>query len=1096
MDNNNNEQPGVAQKVSKLGKLAKYGISIARTFTGTGTPIDWKNTAIVLLPAAFGVTLLSVIFIYAMVAGPVGAIKDGVHGVVQNVGEWFNKLGNFLTFNGFVDDETKFANTLYDTYEKYYNDNICIDDTAISAVLVYKYMTSTDVEAGNETNIEDEENISGEQTVTGEEIDYDEMTSKIKGLAKKQIYNNSLSNADFLAYLRTSSKATEEERQKMNTTSSSSSSGTSAVPGQKYASTKYNLTDDQLLQIASLAQQEQGSAEGAAAEASLMANRFELFGSGTGADGLLNYVRTSGWFANAGSHMDARNASDEVIAAVRDVLVNGNRTLPLYVDEHDCVDCCHLGACVNAGSNNGTPIDVNDKSQYQSGVTILYNTAGATYTFFSFPTETSDPFGYTEQALNRAQELGVTPESNGAISDSSSTTSTTLSTSSVPENTSAPASTPANVEVIDIPENLGNIHTYTRWDDWNWAYDAGDIIKELGGQNYTGGGYIGANDYGMVTYGQWYAAATTSTFGEVGDMVFFIQDDGSVFPVMIADEKSQEYVAWDNNPANKWGHNEGASIVEFEIMSGSDAEADGGNVLGPNKEFDHYITRAVNVGSAYEHPEYINDVQAALAAANLSGSTFIDVGSVTTSGTNANTNIPLSTSSTQVCPGSLEYFRPTNEEIESTDYTKGFIYKYYKDLFEGYEGVKLNYAVENLIREIYDYKESLESTVYEHFKAGTSSTTLACNITGEFQSWRQYDPEWGSIPLGTSSNTIKSAGCYATSVAILIAKSGTKLEIDNFNPGVFVEHLNANGGFDNGDEFANSEASWQAIAPNWEHEATNVPLTGSREEKTAQLKEAIDSGLYVMVRVKQHPSQHWIAIDRIEGDTVYIIDPASDRTKLWDDGEYTVENTVCYSSFKAIDSAATPISSSGVCAPASGEYRYYNQGPVDEGVPDSERVYFGTYVVPCRGVTLNDVGCSQMSLAIIASGVVSSDITPITVADAYCAVGINTAVSTDMIVQETLMQKLGMVATKLFDEGDSRDQQKAKLQDIVNKGYPVLLNVTNHYVAVIPGSDGKIKLMDPGSFEKTKEYTIDELAQVTWNGATTWRNAYYFTKRS
>ncbi len=160
---------------------------------------------------------------------------------------------------------------------------------------------------------------------------------------------------------------------------------------------KYNLSDSQLSNLASICYREQGSVEGAAAEASLMANLFELKGGGygTGADGLYNYVHNSGWFN--GNNMDGETSDAEVIAAVKTVLVDGKRTLPGYIDEHDCIDCGSYGHDIIGASNNGQSFDPMDKSQYQSHVTVLNNKYGSTYTFYSFPTATSDPFGYTSE---------------------------------------------------------------------------------------------------------------------------------------------------------------------------------------------------------------------------------------------------------------------------------------------------------------------------------------------------------------------------------------------------------------------------------------------------------------------------------------------------------------------------------------------------------------------------------------------------------------------------------------------------------------------------------------------------------------------------
>ncbi len=151
----------------------------------------------------------------------------------------------------------------------------------------------------------------------------------------------------------------------------------------------YNLTETELIKIASLCQQEQGTAKGAAAEASLMANRFEMYGSKFSS--VYDYARNSGWFAKAGTYMDKMNATDAVIEAVRNVLIYGKRTLPGYIDEHDCFS--DLKSC----TNNGVGITITNRSQYKQFVTIINNVYGSKYTFYCFPTSSSDPFGYISE---------------------------------------------------------------------------------------------------------------------------------------------------------------------------------------------------------------------------------------------------------------------------------------------------------------------------------------------------------------------------------------------------------------------------------------------------------------------------------------------------------------------------------------------------------------------------------------------------------------------------------------------------------------------------------------------------------------------------
>lgn len=172
-----------------------------------------------------------------------------------------------------------------------------------------------------------------------------------------------------------------------NTGSLTSKTGTNSF-------TKYNLTEDQVLQLARVCVQEQGSPKGAAAEASLMANLFELKGSsfGTGADGLYNYVKTSGWFANAESHMNSGDVSDEILNVVKSVLIDGKRTIPGYIDEHDMIS--DIASAVTEGSS----FSPSERNQYQQFKTKIKNVYGSEYTFYSFPDENSDPFGYTSEA--------------------------------------------------------------------------------------------------------------------------------------------------------------------------------------------------------------------------------------------------------------------------------------------------------------------------------------------------------------------------------------------------------------------------------------------------------------------------------------------------------------------------------------------------------------------------------------------------------------------------------------------------------------------------------------------------------------------------
>ena len=150
-----------------------------------------------------------------------------------------------------------------------------------------------------------------------------------------------------------------------------------------YESPTYDMSMEQLEGIASLCQQEQYTLEGSAAEASLMANRYELYGQNYSS--LYSYIKNNGWFANADYYMNnTSNLQKDVLEIVRQVLIEGKRTLPRYIDSHDCLSDISM---INTG-------DADCQIDYEKDETKIYNVYGSNYYFYDFP-GTSDPFGYT-----------------------------------------------------------------------------------------------------------------------------------------------------------------------------------------------------------------------------------------------------------------------------------------------------------------------------------------------------------------------------------------------------------------------------------------------------------------------------------------------------------------------------------------------------------------------------------------------------------------------------------------------------------------------------------------------------------------------------
>ena len=251
----------------------------------------------------------------------------------------------------------------------------------IVSIIENTFSASLDYQSclANVSNIEYYENLEKEREEQAEKDKRDELLQQAEKYKQEQaeLVKNNLANA------------------------SSSTSGGGSV-GQKY-----NLTDTELENLAKVCQREQGSAIGAAAEASLMANRYELeiikeskWKNGS----IYDYVMNSGWWApaNKGTYKSVDLKSD-VLSAVREVLIDGQRTLPFYVDEHDWVG--DLEKIVTNGKTYTSRSAFENHSNYVQNSTVIYNKMGAVYTYYTHPTSSSDPFGYTSSAKKRIDGL-------------------------------------------------------------------------------------------------------------------------------------------------------------------------------------------------------------------------------------------------------------------------------------------------------------------------------------------------------------------------------------------------------------------------------------------------------------------------------------------------------------------------------------------------------------------------------------------------------------------------------------------------------------------------------------------------------------------
>ena len=183
----------------------------------------------------------------------------------------------------------------------------------------------------------------------------------------------------------------------------------------------FNPSDEQLLKFTRISYSEQGNDAGAAAEMSLILNKYYLSGHTDGdANNLYNYLYGNRWWhesadvMDGGSECNHPNPTEEEKQKILAVL-QGARTIPLYIDEHDWRgDISYI--------ENGNGSDKNDNSCYVQHQTIIHNNMGSTYTFYCFPSPKSDPFGYTSSE-NRSKFGDGIPAGGASTGTSSGSSS-------------------------------------------------------------------------------------------------------------------------------------------------------------------------------------------------------------------------------------------------------------------------------------------------------------------------------------------------------------------------------------------------------------------------------------------------------------------------------------------------------------------------------------------------------------------------------------------------------------------------------------------------------------------------------------------------
>ncbi len=156
----------------------------------------------------------------------------------------------------------------------------------------------------------------------------------------------------------------------------------------------------------------------------------------------------------------------------------------------------------------------------------------------------------------------------------------------------------------------------------------------------------------------------------------------------------------------------------------------------------------------------------------------------------------------------------------------------------------------------------------------------------DYHSWRQNDPRWGSTNMNGS--TLASSGCLITSLAIMAMHSDSidstalkNLGIskkEDFNPGVLAKAYSARGAF----TYGGGIASWGTISqiiPNITFVKDARFNSSDKKGIAAEITAMMKSGLHIIVNVNGH---HWVYIEGVKGEDIYMIDPASDAVIVSD----------------------------------------------------------------------------------------------------------------------------------------------------------------------------------------------------------------------
>lgn len=156
-------------------------------------------------------------------------------------------------------------------------------------------------------------------------------------------------------------------------------------------------------------------------------------------------------------------------------------------------------------------------------------------------------------------------------------------------------------------------------------------------------------------------------------------------------------------------------------------------------------------------------------------------------------------------------------------------------------------------------------------------STQVCTNSASGCLYKQSNPLWASIPLGSSATTMGRSGCAVTALAMGIACNNVQTTISNFNAGEFVKALNNGKCFDGSGGIYWKCSTIAKIAPSVSYVGRHEGLKSYSQARIIELLNSYDKSKYfILIKIRNsHTNSHFLLFQETTDNGVSVKDPAT-----------------------------------------------------------------------------------------------------------------------------------------------------------------------------------------------------------------------------